>query len=421
MKKKLIPLLVAGSALIAGCDKPASTPSANGTTPAVTSAVPVAVVDKADAIAVVNGHYIAKSALADLEKEVAVRGQGQTFPKEKLIEELVQRQLLIQDALQKQLDKSPEVAIQLENAKNTLLTQADLQNFLKTNPVSDADLKKEYDSKVGGTNATEYKASHILVKTEDEAKKLIADLDKGGKFADLANKNSLDAKESQNGGELGWFAAGQMVEPFSDAVAKLEKGKYSKTPVKTQFGYHIILREDSRAQTPPPFDAVKEQLKPILERKKVQEMVEAMRKQATVEILVPLVDEKPKADDKPVAGEQPKADEKLVDEKSKADDKPAAGEQPKTDDKAAVSEPAPVAEGKAPAEKDKATEVEEAGTVKSPATDSTKEVEPKEVEPKEVESEEGPKPPEPATAETPDHAKHHDVIPVKPEAKEDKK
>ena len=393
MKKKLIPLLVAGSALIAGCDKPASTPSANGATPAATSAAPVAVVDKADAIAVVNGHYIAKSALADLEKEVAVRGQGQTFPKEKLIEELVQRQLLIQDALQKQLDKSPEVAIQLENAKNTLLTQADLQNFLKTNPVSDADLKKEYDSKVGGTNATEYKASHILVKTEDEAKKLIADLDKGGKFADLANKNSLDAKESQNGGELGWFAAGQMVEPFSDAVAKLEKGKYSKTPVKTQFGYHIILREDSRAQTPPPFDAVKEQLKPILERKKVQEMVETMRKQATVEILVPLVDEKPKADDKPVAGEQPKAD-----------------------DKAAVSEQAPVAEEKASAEKDKVTEVEEAGTVKSPATDSTKEA-----EPKEVESEEGSKTPEPATAETPDHAKHHDVIPVKPEAKKDKK
>jgi peptidyl-prolyl cis-trans isomerase C len=335
-------------------------------------------VDKADAVAVVNGHYIAKATLADLEKEVAVRGQGQTFPKEKLIEELVQRQLLIQDALQKQLDKSPEVILQLDNARNTLLTQADLQNFLKTNPVTDADLKKEYDSKVGGSNATEYKASHILVKTEDEAKKLIADLDKGGKFADLANKHSLDAKESQNGGELGWFAAGQMVEPFSDAVAKLEKGKYSKTPVKTQFGYHIILREDSRAQTPPPFDSVKEQLKPILERKKVQEMVETMRKQAKVEILVPLVDEKAKADDKAAVSEQPAATE------------------------------------------EKASAVEEAGVAKSPATDNVKESDAKEAEPKEVESEEGPKPPEPKT-ETPDHAKHHDVIPVNPAHNEDKK
>jgi peptidyl-prolyl cis-trans isomerase C len=381
MKKKLISLLVAGSTLIAGCDQDkASAPAANSaSTPATTASTPATpVVDKADAVAVVNGHYIAKATLADLEKEVAVRGQGQTFPKEKLIEELVQRQLLIQDALQKQLDKSPEVILQLDNARNTLLTQADLQNFLKTNPVTDADLKKEYDSKVGGSNATEYKASHILVKTEDEAKKLIADLDKGGKFADLANKHSLDAKESQNGGELGWFAAGQMVEPFSDAVAKLEKGKYSKTPVKTQFGYHIILREDSRAQTPPPFDSVKEQLKPILERKKVQEMVETMRKQAKVEILVPLVDEKAKADDKAAVSEQPAATE------------------------------------------EKASAVEEAGVAKSPATDNVKESDAKEAEPKEVESEEGPKPPEPKT-ETPDHAKHHDVIPVNPAHNEDKK
>ena len=133
------------------------------------------------------------------------------------------------------------------------------------------------------------------MKTEAEAKKLIAELDKGGDFAKLANKNSLDAKESQNGGDLGWFVAGQMVAPFSEAVAKLEKGQYTKTPVQTQFGYHVILREDSRAQTPPPLEAVKEQLTPYLQRKKVQNMVETLRKQAKVEILVPLTDEPPKA------------------------------------------------------------------------------------------------------------------------------
>ncbi len=360
MKKKLVSLLIVSTALIAGCDQDKAPAPTNGTAPAAsTTTAPAVVVDKADAVAVVNGQYIAKSTLADLEKEIAVRGQGQTFPKEKLIEELVQRQLLIQDALQKQLDKSPEVTLQLENAKSTLLTQADLQNFLKTNPVTDAELKAEYDSKVGGANATEYKASHILVKTEDEAKKLIAQLDKGGKFADLANKNSLDAKESQNGGDLGWFAAGQMVEPFSEAVAKLEKGKYSKEPVKTQFGYHIILREDSRAQTPPPFDSIKEQLKPLLERKKVQAMVENMRKQAKVEILVPLVDEKPKADDKAAVTEQPPV----------AEEKPAAVEEtPATTDKAA--EPA--------------------------------------------------KAEEPAKTEEAAPAKHHDTINVKPESKEKK-
>ena len=311
MKIKLVSLLIASTVLMAGCDKD-NAPATNSATPATPTATapataPAPVVDKANAIAVVNGQYISKTALDDLEKEVSARSQGQTFPKKKLIDELVQRQLLIQDALKKQLDKSPEVTTQVENIKNTLLTQADLQDYLKKNPVTDEDLKKEYDSKVGGSNATEYKASHILVKTEDEAKKLIAELDKGGKFADLANKHSLDAKESQNGGDLGWFSAGQMVEPFSAAVAKLEKGKYTKEPVKTQFGYHVILREDSRAQTPPAFDAVKEQLKPFLERKKVQAMIDGMLKEAKVEILVPLVDEKPKADDKATAIEAPPA------------------------------------------------------------------------------------------------------------------
>ena len=297
MKKSIIPLLVAGSAFIAGCDqKPADNTATTVTaSPAAVTTSAKPAIDKADAVAVVNGQYIAKATLAQLEKEIAERAHGQTFPKEKLIEELIQRELLVQDAVQKQLENSPEVVAQLETAKKTLLTQADVQNFIKSNPVTDAEIKAEYDSKVAGENGVEFKARHILVKTEDEAKKLIAELDKGGDFAKLANKNSLDAKESQNGGDLGWFVAGQMVQPFSDAVAKLEKGKYTKTPVKTQFGYHVILREDSRAQTPPPLEAVKDQLMPYLQRKKVQNMVEALRKQAKVEILVPLTEEPPAA------------------------------------------------------------------------------------------------------------------------------
>ena len=313
MKKKIIPLLVVGTALIAGCDQKATSES----TPTIA---------KSDAVAVVNGQYIAKSTLADLEKEIAERGHGQTFPKEKLIEELIQRELLVQDAIQKKLDKSPEVIAQLDSAKKTLLTQADVQNFIKANPVTDAEIKAEYDSKVAGENGTEYKARHILVKTEAEAKKLISELDKGADFAKLANKNSLDAKESQNGGDLGWFVAGQMVAPFSEAVAKLEKGKYTKTPVQTQFGWHVILREDSRKQTPPPLDSVKEQLIPYLQRKKVQTMVETMRKQAKVEILVPLTDETPKkepAADK-AAGEQPVAEEVVVEEVKDASGKTVA-------------------------------------------------------------------------------------------------
>ncbi|MEI6268835.1 MAG: peptidylprolyl isomerase [Methylococcaceae bacterium] len=320
MKKKIIPLLVAGTALIAGCDQKI--------TDATSTSAAKPVIEKADAVAVVNGQYIGKSTLAELEKEIAERSHGQTFPKEKLIEELIQRELLVQDAIQKQLDKSAEIVAQLDSAKKTLLTQADVQNFIKANPVTDAEVKAEYDSKVAGENGIEYKARHILVKTEAEAKKIIAELDKGGDFAKLANKNSLDAKESQNGGDLGWFVAGQMVAPFSEAVAKLEKGKYTTTPVQTQFGYHVILREDSRAQTPPPLDAVKEQLMPYLQRKKVQTMVESLRKQAKVEILVPLVDEPakaPAADAKATEG-QPVAEEVIVEEVKDAAGKTVAEE-----------------------------------------------------------------------------------------------
>lgn len=274
MKNKIIPLLVVGTALISACNQQAGTSS----TPAVA---------KEDAIAEVNGVYIAKATLTELEKEIAERSHGQKFPKEKLVEELIQRELLVQDANKKQLGNSAEIIAQLDSAKKSLLTQADVQNFIKSNPVTDAEIKTEYDAKVAGENGTEYKARHILVKTEDEAKKIIAELDKGGDFAKIANKVSLDGKDTQNGGDLGWFVASQMVAPFSDAVIKLDKGQYTKSPVQTQFGWHVILREDSRAQTPPSLDSVKEQLLPYLQRKKVQDFVEGLRKSAKVEILLP--------------------------------------------------------------------------------------------------------------------------------------
>jgi peptidyl-prolyl cis-trans isomerase C len=284
MYKKLTPLFLVSAVALTGCDHRPS-----GVTPPA--------VKKEDAIASVNGQYISKKTLEDLEKDLAQRSQGQApaFPKEKLVDELVQREILVQDAVQKKLDQAPETVAQLDAARKAILTQASLQNFLKANPITDADIKKEYDSKVGGANGTEYKASHILVKTEDEAKKLIAELDKGEKFSKLANKHSLDAKESQNGGDLGWFNPSQMVAPFSEAVAKLEKGKYTKAPVQTQFGWHIISLEDSRKQAAPPLEAVKEQLTPMLQRQKIQNMVEGLRKQAKVEILIPLKEEAPKA------------------------------------------------------------------------------------------------------------------------------
>lgn len=303
MNKKIIPLLIAGAGLVAGCEPQ----SGNGD---ATSAAPVTnVVKKEDAVASVNGSYISKTQLEGLEKEVAMRAHGSNFPKDKLIEELIQRELLMQEALKKQLDKSPEYLAQLEDTKRSLLTQTVLKNFFNTNAVSDEELKAAYEREVVAETGTEYKARHILVKTEDEAKKIIAELDKGGDFAKLADKYSIDGKDQKNGGDLGWFEAGQMVKPFSDAVAKLEKGKYTAAPVQSQFGWHVILREDSRAKMPPPFDAVKEQLKPYLQRQKFQKMIEGMRQQAKVEILIPTAAEKPKAEEAaPPAAQQPAAE-----------------------------------------------------------------------------------------------------------------
>lgn len=343
MKLKLLSLLIAGLAL-SGCDKPANN-TATSSTLAATSSAAEPVVDKADAIAVVNGKYIPKSALEELEKEIAMRSHGQTFPKEKLVEELIQRELLIQDATNKKLDQSPEFIARLNDAKKALLSQTDLQNFMAANPVTDEEVKKEYDAKVAAEKGLEYHARHILVKTEAEAKKIIADLDKGGDFAKLANKLSLDGKEAQNGGDLGWFVAAQMVTPFSDAVAALEDGKYTKTPVQTQFGYHVILREGSRPQTPPPFDAVKDQLSPYLQRQKIETMLKDLRSAAKVEVLVPLTEEKPAtpapAAQAPATVESVQPAPAPAAQPAKTEEAPAAAAEPVKAEEAA---PAPAAE-----------------------------------------------------------------------------
>ena len=309
MKLKLIPFILASATLLPGCfeDK---TKDADGIPPAPA-------VTKENAAAAVNGVYIGKSTLDTLEKEVAQRSQGQSLPKEQLLEELIQRELLIQQAQQKHLDKSPELVERLNTVKNSLLSQAAVQDFLKTNPVTDADIKTEYDSKMANIG-TEYKARHILVKTEDEAKKMIADLDKGADFAALAKKHSIDPMGAE-GGDLGWFTADRMVAPFSEAVVALENGKYTKQPVQTQFGWHVVLREDSRALTPPPLDAVKEQIRSMLQREKVQTMIENLRKSAQVEILLP-----PAVEAKPAESEaKPAAEPATAAPAAPAEEKPA--------------------------------------------------------------------------------------------------
>lgn len=282
----------------------------------------VAKIDKADAIAVVDGQYISKSALEVLKKEINQRMPGQDFPDSQLIEELIKREILVQEALKKKLDQTPEIASSVESYKQSLLSQAALQDYFKNNEITDADLKVEYDKQAAPGGSEEYKARHILLKSEDEAKDVITKLNKGGDFIELAKELST-GPSGPNGGDLGWFAPKQMVPPFSEAVIALENTKYTTEPVKTNFGWHVILREDSREQSAPEFESVKAQLLPALQRQKMQDYLTQLREQAKIEIFEPEVIPETSADieaitDESIQGESAETVQEQVETKPEA-------------------------------------------------------------------------------------------------------
>jgi len=176
-----------------------------------------------------------------------------------LREELNTRELLLREAKKKGLDKNPEVKTQMDLTSQTVLVRAFVAEWVKANPVSDAVLQKEYDAIKAQMGDKEYKVRHILVEKEDDAKEIIVLLQKGEKFEKLAER-SKDPGSKANGGDLDWNAPGNFVKPFSDAMVKLPKGKFTTVPVQTQFGWHVIEVDDIREAKVPPFDEVKPQL-----------------------------------------------------------------------------------------------------------------------------------------------------------------
>jgi peptidyl-prolyl cis-trans isomerase C len=175
-------------------------------------------------------------------------------------EELIAREVFMQEARKLGLDASEDYKTQLELARQTILIRQLFADFQKKNPVTDADIKAEYDKFAAANGGKEYRARHILVEKEDEAKALIADIKKGAKFEDLAKKVSKDPGSGANGGDLDWSAAGSYVPEFSDAMVKLSKGQMTDAPVKSQFGFHIIRVDDVRDIKLPTFDEVKPQI-----------------------------------------------------------------------------------------------------------------------------------------------------------------
>jgi peptidyl-prolyl cis-trans isomerase C len=191
-------------------------------------------------------------------------------------DELNTRELLVREAKKKGMDKDPAVKNEMDLTSQTVLVRAYMADYLKAHPVPEAQLRKEYDTIKAQLGDKEYKVRHILVDKEDEAKDIIASLQKGEKFEKLAER-SKDTGSKANGGDLDWNAPANFVKPFSDAMTNLQKGKYTTTPVQTQFGWHVIMLDDTREAKVPSFDEVKPQLSQRLQGQVVETYLKDLR------------------------------------------------------------------------------------------------------------------------------------------------
>ena len=236
--------------------------------------------------ATVNGISISKDSVDHLVGQRIEMGQADSPETRKaIINQLAMQILVSQEATKNNLDKTPEVIDQIKLIQQSILANAFVQDYIKKNPVTDDMLKVEYDKIKAQMSGTEYKARHILVDKEAEAKDIISKLKKNAtQFDKLAKEYSKDPGSKNKGGELGWFDPHGMVQEFGAAVAKLEKGKFTREPVKTQFGYHVILLEDSRAKQPPTFEQVKPQLAKQVQEQNLKKLIDDMMAKAKIEI-----------------------------------------------------------------------------------------------------------------------------------------
>jgi len=235
-------------------------------------------------VATVNGVAVPQSRMEFMMEQQRNRGAPDNQQTRQVMrEELINREVVTQDAQKAGVAKSPEVQAQMDIARQEILVGAYLRDWVKKHPVSDAELQQEYERARAQTGDKEYRARHILVDNEDQAKALIADLNKGAKFDDLAKKNSKDAGSKERGGDLDWNVPAAFDKQFSDAMVKLDKGKYTAAPVQTRFGYHVIQLDDVRPVKFPSFEEVKPRIAQQLQQHKVDELVRGLRAKAKVE------------------------------------------------------------------------------------------------------------------------------------------
>jgi peptidyl-prolyl cis-trans isomerase C len=243
--------------------------------------------EKVESVATVNGKPISKAKVDQLVKQATESGnQTEAAQLRELAKnELISREVLFQEADKQGFGLRPDVKAELETTRQNVVINAMFIEFTKKNPVADAEIKSEYDkykAQVDASGAKEVHARHILVATEDEAKALIVKLKGGAKFEELA-KASKDTGSGANGGDLGWSNPNKYVKPFADAVSALKKGELTETPVKSDFGFHVIRLEDSRAVTVPPLEQVKGQVADQLRQRKLQAFRDELMKKAKIQ------------------------------------------------------------------------------------------------------------------------------------------
>jgi peptidyl-prolyl cis-trans isomerase C len=235
-------------------------------------------------VAIVNGKAVPKSRVDALAQQVAKSGRPVTPDMEsQLREEVIAREVFMQEAEKLGLSASDDFKVQMELARQTILIRELFADYQKKNPVTDADLKAEYDKFAAANGGKEYKARHILVEKEAEAKAIIASLKKGGKFEEIAKKQSKDPGSGAKGGDLDWANPSGYVPEFSAALLKLNKGQTTENAVKSQFGYHVIRVDDIRSAQLPAFEEVKPQIAQQMQQQKLAAFQEELRKKAKVE------------------------------------------------------------------------------------------------------------------------------------------
>ncbi len=235
-------------------------------------------------VATVNGTAIPRARLDFMLRQQVARGAPDNEQTRSVVrEDLINRELVAQEAARTGAAKRQDVQLQLAMARQEVLVGAYINEHMKKNAVTDADVQQEYDRARSQAGATEYHARHILLESEEEAKRVLAELKKGGKFDELARKSSKDEGTRERGGDLDWNVPAAFDRAFADAMVKLDKGQITSEPVQSRFGFHVIQLEDQRAVNFPPLAQVRPQIQQRLTRQKVETLVRELRAKAKVE------------------------------------------------------------------------------------------------------------------------------------------